>query len=243
MLNCVTATWPEVAAHIVRQPIAVLAFGAQEQHGAHLPLSTDTLLAGELARRLATELDALLLPSIPYGETWSTSGYPGTVTIGFATVEALLVDIGRSIQAQGVRALIVVNGHFSNHAPLEQAARRLLDECAFSVLLLDYPGLAQLADTICESQPAAPTFYHADEVETSLLLVSDPALVHMDRAAAEYPVFPETFGAQPMRLDTFCVSGVFGDPRPATVDKGERLYAGLVANCLPVIDTYLAGLD
>jgi len=240
MVDCMTATWPEVAAHIARRPLAVLAFGAQEQHGPHLPLSTDTLIAGELARRLAVELDALLLPPVPYGETWNTSGYPGTVTISFATVQALLVDIAHSVQAHGVRALLVVNGHFGNRAPLEQAARQLLSGDPLPVLLLDHPGLAELAGAICSSSPAAPTFYHADEVETSLVAACRPELVHQERAVAEYPTFPATFGAEPIRLDTFCRSGVFGDPRPATAAKGEALYAGLVGNCLSFIEPFLA---
>lgn len=240
MLDCMTATWPEVATHIARRPLAVLAFGAQEQHGPHLPLSTDTLIAAELARRLAVEFDALLLPPVPYGETWSTSGYPGTITISFATVQALLVDIGRSVQDHGVRALLVVNGHFGNRAPLEQAARQLLGGNPMPVLLLDYPGLAELAGRICTSTPAAPTFYHADEVETSLVAAYRAELVHRERAVAEYPVFPATFGAEPIRLDSFCHSGVFGDPRPATAAKGEEIYAGLVRNCAASVEPFLA---
>ena len=140
MLESATATWPEAARHIARRPLAILAFGAQEQHGPHLPLSTDTVIAAELARRLAEALDAVLLPPIPYGETWSTSGYAGTVSISFDTVRALLLDIGRSLRAQGVEALIVVNGHFGNRAPLELAARTLRTDAALRVLLLDYPG-------------------------------------------------------------------------------------------------------
>lgn len=68
MLDTITATWPEVGAAIQRGCIAILAVGAQEQHGPHCPLATDTIMAAGLARRLAERLDALLLPPIPYGE-------------------------------------------------------------------------------------------------------------------------------------------------------------------------------
>lgn len=239
MLDATFATWPEVQAHLRRNPVAILAFGAQEEHGPHLPLATDTLMAGELARRLAARLDAILLPPVPYGETWSTSGYPGTVTLSFATVQAIVVDIGRSLQAQGVQALVLVNGHFGNRAPLEQAARTLHHE-QFPVLLLDYPGLEQLAAELCDSTPAAPGFYHADEVETSMVLVCAPDAVKMDRAVAEYPIFPATFGLTPTQLHTFCTSGVFGDPRPATAAKGEQFYRGLTDACFAVTETFLA---
>ncbi len=241
MLDATWATSPEFGTAVARRPIAVLAFGAQEQHGPHLPLCTDTLLAGELARRLAVALDALLLPPIGYGETWNTSGYPGTISISFATVQALLWDIGRSLQAQGLQALVVINGHFGNHAPLELAARSLRIDANFPVLLLDYPGLAEVASQICESAPAAPTFYHADEVETAMALAARPESVHMERAVAEYPQFPATFGAEPIKLDTFCRSGVFGDPQPATAAKGEQFYVELCRRCLVVANAFLAG--
>ncbi len=135
--------------------------------------------------------------------------------------------------------MIVVNGHFGNQAPLEQAARALVIESALPVLVLNYPGLETLASEVCESKPAAPTFYHADEVETALVLATLPEVVHMDLATAEYPIFPASFGAEPIRLDTFCDSGVFGDPRSATPEKGERLYAGLVDSCLNVVRSFL----
>jgi creatinine amidohydrolase len=239
MLDATWATSPEAGQQIARRPLAVLAFGAQEQHGPHLPLCTDTLLAGELARRIAAALDALLLPPVAYGETWNTSGYPGTVSLSFATVQALLLDIGCSMKAQEVRALIVVNGHFGNRAPLELAARTLATDYRFPVLLLDYPGLEALASEICDSAPAAPTFYHADEVETSMALAVQPDAVRMERAVAEYPVFPSTFGAEPVKLDTFCASGVFGDPRGATAAKGEQLFAGLCVRCVAVATAFL----
>ncbi|MCC6168012.1 MAG: creatininase family protein [Caldilineaceae bacterium] len=241
MLDAATATWPEVQTFLARRPVAILAFGAHEEHGPHAPLQTDTLLAGELARRLAAALDLLLLPSIPYGETWSAGGYPGTVSLSFATVQAILADLGGSLAAGGVRALVVVNGHFGNHAPLEQAARGLHGQ-GFPVLALDYPGLERLALEICESAAAAPGFYHADEVETSMLLACAPDTVQAARAVAEYPVFPAHYGLTPIRLHEFCRSGVFGDPRPATAEKGERFFAGLTAVCADLIAAFTAEL-
>ena len=239
MLDASQATWPEVAAHQATQPIALLAVGAQEQHGPHLPLNTDTLLAHELARRLAQALDALLLPPIAYGDAWNNEGFAGTLSISFDTLRALVLDLGRGAQRMGYRALLLVNGHFGNRAALELAARALCEQ-GISVLLLDYPGLAEIAAAVCESPPAAPTFYHADEVETSMMLACAPELVHLDRAVAEYPPFPPTFGAEPLDLSTFNQSGVFGDPRPATAAKGERIFAALTANCLTVIRPFLA---
>jgi creatinine amidohydrolase len=238
------ATWVEVEQHLAKgDVVAILPVGAQEQHGPHMPLATDTIMAAGLAERLADELDALLLPAVPYGETWTTAGWAGTITLGFNTVVAITVDIGAALAAQNVAALVIVNGHFGNQAPLEQAARMLLTQYHLPTLILNYPGMEQAAAAICESQSAAPGFYHADEVETSIVLRLKPEAVHMDRAQAEYPQFPPTFGAMPMRLNTFCESGVFGDPRPATAAKGERLLYVLTATALEVVQAFLSRRD
>lgn len=237
------STWPEIQSAWRDGKIAILPFGAQEEHGPHCPLSTDTRMAEGLAARLAAELDAVLLPAIPYGETWSTSGYPGTISFAPETVKSIIMDIGLSLKAQGVKALVIINGHFGNRAPIELACRELKLKHAFSTLLVDYPGLEQLAAEICTSKPAAPTFYHADEVETSVMLALTPEDVKMDRAIAEYPVFPPTFGAEPILLNTFCQSGVFGDPRQATAEKGERLLKGLTERSLKLIRDFLQNIS
>jgi creatinine amidohydrolase len=239
MIEARTSTWPDIQAAWQSGKIAILPFGAQEEHGPHCPLSTDTRMADGFAARLAAELDAVLLPAIPYGETWSTSGFPGTISLSPETIRSIVLDIGRSLHDQGVRALVIINGHFGNRAPIELACRELKSGLAFPVLLVDYPGMEQLAQEICDSAPAAPSFYHADEVETSIMLALAPGDVRMERAAAEYPVFPPTFGAEPILLNTFCCSGVFGDPRPATAEKGEKLLQGLTEKSLVLIRRFL----
>lgn len=241
-LDAGRATWVEFEEGVKRGAVAILPFGAMEQHGLHLPLSTDTVMATGLASLLADELDAMLLPPIAFGEAWSSSGFPGTICLSPSTVHALVVDIGSSLADAGVKGLIIVNGHFGNRAPLELAVRELLIRKSYPVLLLDYPGLEEAAGEICESKPAAPSFYHADEFETSVMLALQPEDVQMDKARAEYPEFPVTWGAEPIRLDTFCRTGVFGDPRPATAEKGEQLLLSLVAHSLPVVRAFLRQL-
>ena len=233
------ATWYEIKARLEQgNVIAILPIGAEEEHGPHLPLATDTIMATGFAERLSEALDGMLLPAIPYGETWTTSGYPGTISLSFNTVLAIILDIGSALAAQGLSALVIVNGHFGNQAPLEQASRQLQTQYHLPTLILNYPGMEQAAAAICESKPAAPGFYHADEFETSFVLALKPEVVHMDRAEAEYPQFPVVFGSVPLLLDTFCKSGVFGDPRPASAEKGERLLEALLDSALTVIRAF-----
>jgi creatinine amidohydrolase len=235
MLDAATASWEEVAAAVSRGLVAILPVGAVEQHGSHLPLLTDTVLAGGVARRIAENLDsALLLPAIAYGDAWTAEGWAGTLSLSPDTLRATVIDLGRGLHRMGVRGLVTINGHFGNREPIGLAARAL-SELGLPVLHLDYPRLEALAAEHMESEPAGPGFYHADEVETSMMLALAPESVRLDRAQPEYPDFPPLFGSEPMKLSAFNKSGVFGDPRPATAGKGEALIAGIAAESLRLI--------
>jgi creatinine amidohydrolase len=230
-LEAVSATAPQVVAHLAAgRGVAVLPVGALEQHGPHLPLSTDTLTAEAVAGRIAKALDGLLLPAVGYGATWNMSGYPGTVTLRPETVEALAVDIGEGVAAAGARALVIVNGDWGNRAPLARAAAAL----ALPTLVLDHPGLDAAAERVRDSRPAAPGLMHAEEIETSLVLAIAPDLVQ-GTAEAVYPDFPPEFGTVPMRMHGFSPTGVFGDPGPATADKGRAMLDAVVEECLRVL--------
>lgn len=230
-------SWVDVARRIEDGTLAVLALGACEQHGAHLPLTTDTDMAHGVSKRLAEELDALLLPPIAYGDAWTASAYPGTISISPRTLQAMMEDIGHELLRMGVQGLVIVNGHFGNREPMLLAARALTT-AGLPVCHLDYPGLERLAGEICDSQPAGPGFYHADEVETAIMLAVAPEGVDMERAEPSYPDFPPTFGSEPMQFRDFNPSGVFGDPRPATAAKGEALIAGILGESLRIVSAW-----
>lgn len=234
MLDAASASWEDVSAAIAGGVVGVLPVGAVEQHGPHLPLLTDTVMASGVARRIADGCDGLLLPAIAYGDAWTTEGWAGTLSLSPETLRASIVDIGRGLKRMGVRGLVTVNGHFGNREPINLAARAL-SETGFPVLHLDYPRLEALAADLMESEPAGPGFYHADEVETSMMLALAPDTVRMERAKPEYPEFPALFGSEPMKVSAFNTSGVFGDPRPATAEKGEAMIAGIAAESLRLI--------
>lgn len=243
MIEAVSSTWTDVAAHLgAGEGLAVLPFGALEQHGPHLPLGTDTLTAAELARRLAGELDAVLLPPVHYGDTWNNAGYPGTVSLSAATVTAIAVDIGRALAGSGARGLVVVNGDWGNRAPLYAAMRTLAGAGGLPAITLDHPGMDAAIAELRESRAAAPGLAHAEEVETSIVLALAPDLVHRDRYVTGYPDFPADFGTRPMQLHPFSPSGVFGDPGPATAAKGEALLAATVTASLSVLAGFRAAL-
>jgi creatinine amidohydrolase len=233
------ATWPEADEAGRQGRPAVLPFGALEQHGPHLPLATDTIMADELARRVADAVDGWLLPAIPFGDTAANDGYPGTVSLSFDTVRAIAVDLCRSLQRGGFAGLIIVNGDYGNQAPLRLAARDVSRSMAWPVLVIDYPGLEAAAASVCDTPAAGPGFYHADELETSVVLALRPELVHTERATVGYPDMPLTLGSTPMGLDQVSPSGVFGDPRAADAGKGRRILDLLTENAVALARSFL----
>ena len=234
------STSPDIAGRLEQgNLVAVLPIGAFEQHGAHLPLTTDTLLADGVAHRLAAALDAWLLAPVAYGDAWNNEGFAGTLSISSDTLRAIIVDLGQGLRRMGVAGLVVVNGHFGNREPIALAARALA-AAGLPVLHLDYPGLDRIADELADTAPAGPGFFHADEIETSMLLALSPDLVRMDLAVASYPSFPPTYGMEPIKLDSFNPAGVFGDPRTATAAKGEAIINRIVSNSLDLVAEWRA---
>ncbi len=243
MIEYARSSWTDVAEFLRTGPrVAVLPFGALEQHGPHLPLSTDTIQADAVARRLADRLDAALLPAIPLGNTWSNDALPGTVSIGADTVTAVCADVAASVERAGFALLVVVNGDFGNRLPLHRAAEDAAARDGIPVVVLDYPGLTEIGDAVKETPWAAPGLCHADEIETSMILATAPALVHRDRMAAAYPELPADFGLRQMALAPLSPTGVFGDPRPATAEKGERILAHVVDESERVVRRVIAAL-
>lgn len=239
MLSAATASWPDIETALEKGLIAVLPVGAVEQHGAHLPLLTDTVMASGVAARIAAAIDGFLLPAIAYGDCWTTEGWVGTLSLSPDTLRLVVEDIGRGLHRMGARGLVTVNGHFGNREPIFRAAR-MLHELGLPVLHLDYPGMEAAAHDVLESEPAGPGFYHADEFETSVMLALDPGSVRMERAAPEYPDFPPLFGHVPMKLSAFNRSGVFGDPRPSSAEKGEALIGRIVDASAELVATWRA---
>ncbi|WNM28190.1 creatininase family protein [Demequina capsici] len=242
MIELATSSWTDVQEHVAAGgTLAILPFGALEQHGPHLPLSTDTLQADGLARRLAARFDAILMPPVPYGQTWDNAGFPGTVSLSAATTTAVCLDLVRAVTGFGITTTVIVNGDYGNRLPLHSAAQQLATE-SIDVIVLDYPGLIEAGDDVKETPWAAPGLCHADEIETSLVMALAPGTVRSDRMAASYPELPADFGMRPLRFDTLSPSGVFGDPRPATADKGQRLLMLLEQHSAAAVQRHLDAL-
>lgn len=217
-------TSEEAAAALAARPVALLPLGAVENHGDHLPLGTDNDLAWGVARAAEARIDgALVLPAMPYGQAWSTAGFAGTLSLSVETLTGVLVDLGVSLRRQGVEVLAIVNGHMGNLDAMKLAARRLHDEHDMTVLTLTYPGTSAVQAEVLEAERWHGTYFHADEMETSLMLHLAPDQVRMEHARPNYPERPPTFDVTPTPWDRISDTPVIGDPCVATGAKGAAI--------------------
>src|SRR4051794_9768351 len=120
-------TWPEVAEAAERGVVVAVPVGATEQHGPHLPLSTDTDIATALCVRLAEQREVLVAPPVSYGSSGEHAGFAGTISIGQPATELALVELGRSA-ADTFAHLLIVSAHGGNAEPVTRAVTRLRAE-------------------------------------------------------------------------------------------------------------------
>lgn len=223
LIEWANLTWERARDLLAEPRVAVLPLGAVEEHGPHMTLSVDTLAAEELARRVCRETGAVLLPALPFGQVWSLSRFPGSLSLRTETLVAVLGDLADDVRRQGFAALVLLSGHLGNLAAMKSVARAQREATGFPVLYLFYPGLEEAARGVLERPASHPSIVHADELETSIILAVAPQAVDMSRAVAEYPDFPEDFDVRARYWDEVCRTGVFGDATAATAQKGERI--------------------
>ncbi len=228
-------TSPAIEAINKRAGVLILPVGAIEQHGAHLPVCTDTLqvsavLEAALAK-LPDTVAAWQLPALPYGRSIEHAMFPGTFTLSSETLLAVLGDLGRSAARAGFRRLAFLNGHGGNIAVLDTAARDIRAATGMMTFCL-HPAL--FVDAPFEITPQERKFgIHAGELETSLMLALAPERVDMSKAARHFPNFPDA--APPLGMfgnasaawltPDWSASGVFGDATLGTADKGRAMLA------------------
>src|SRR5688572_19837978 len=210
------STAADIAA--ARPSIAVLPIGSIEQHSRHLPLGTDWIAATALAHRVASELDAYLLPALPVSMGRCHKPMAGTVWLRPMTLAAAVTDIVRSLSASGIHHVVIVNGHGGNFT-LEVAARELNLAHPELTVLLPPMSLRSSGPPIFET---AGTEVHAGESETSVMMAIDASLVGDDRVDYIPPVGREFLDYA--FVGAISPEGVWGKPSLATREKGQRAF-------------------
>ena len=219
-------TMEEFAHGVTLCKTVYIPFGSVEEHGSHLPLSTDTIEAYEVGKRAAERIPLFVAPPVHYGSCRSTSRHPGTVSISTGTLKALLKDIVRSLHAQGLMNFVVLTGHAggSHKMALQDAGEELILELPEinMAVVTEYDLAKEAGAQLIETRGDA----HAGEIETSRIMHSHPHLVK-GMGKPEYPSFPTGILVRDKR--SFWPGGVWGDPTKASAEKG-RLIESLVAD-------------
>lgn len=223
--------------------IAVLPVAATEQHGPHLPLSVDTVLADGIVAaslpHLAPELSVLFLPTQAVGLSPEHARFPGTLTLKTETVLRLWTDIGESVAAAGVRKLLLFNSHGGQVSVMDLVARDLrarlnllVYSCSwFNLPLHDAQGQDLNALFSAEEHRFG---IHGGEIETSMMLALAPHRVQMARAqhfastaqsrAQQFPILGNGRSAKlGWQTQDYHPAGAVGHAAAATVAKGEML--------------------
>ena len=217
-------------------PTVVIPVGSTEQHGPHLPLDTDTRIATAVVDAVINRLgittpddQTIAAPAVAYGASGEHEGFAGTVSIGTAALEYLLVEYGRSA-ANWARRLVFVNGHGGNVAALTAAVCRLR---------------AEDRDAAWCSCAARNADAHAGHTETSVLLHISPALVCNDecRAGNVAPLVELMPTIRKGGIAAVSDVGVLGDATTATAIEGERIFTEMVDACADRIRRWTPGRE
>lgn len=232
-------TMPQVEAALSAGCRSVyIPFGALEEHGPHLPLSTDTIQAYQVGKRASELIPLFVAPPIPYGNCRSTNCHPGTVSISTTTLRCLLKDLVRSFYRQGMRNMIVLTGHAggAHRLALQDAGEELLNELPELqiAVVTEYELAKDEGRAIIET----PGDAHAGEIETSRIMHSHPHLVQ-GTAPEEYPTFPVGILVRDKRR--YWPGGVWGDPSKASVEKGAKIEELVVRKIVGLVKMLEAG--
>ena len=246
-------SWSEVE-DIIRKPNAlVIPMGAIEQHGHHLPLNVDSLLATYVSEKAAikvneqTGISVLVAPCLNYTETagfsFPLSGYPGTVGVSVDTITRVIEDIVEGFLAMGFTNIVIVNGHYSNARIIPVALQKVhIDHPEAGLYALNYWSLA--TDVIAGVRRSDMS-HHADELETSMMLVVKPEKVRLDKASKWEPkfslsrkfAFPDLLGPNKMLFHSRRTmprrqfgdrTGVMGDSTVAKRETGEQILSAAI---------------
>lgn len=223
-------TWPEVRAEQQRgRNTVVMALGATEQHGPHMPLATDALLGDHLARLVAERLEGFLAPTLRIGCSEHHLAFPGTISLSEKTFHGVVGDTVRSLAGGGFAHIVLLPTHGGNFGPLAAALEGIEPPEGVEVrALTDLGALLAIARLGLEEHgvPLGEGGVHAGEWETSMLMAIHPELVRSELGEPGYTGDPQAaigaiFGAG---VHTVAANGVIGDPARASAAHGRRYW-------------------
>lgn len=239
-----TSSWPELAERLKTVDTAILPCGAIEQHGPHLPLDLDYFDAVYLAKRVAEacrDPKPFVLPPVPYGVSYHHSDFKGTICVTNNALSALIYDIGMSVAHNGIKKLVILNGHGDNAPTLNYAAQMINRDARIFVCV----ETGETSDIDIYRLTDTNNDIHAGEIETSTALAVRPELVDMGKAVDEtldldneFLDFTSDRGVSwfvhTKRLST---SGVMGNATRGSAEKGQKMWDIMIAKMTEFVET------
>ena len=212
-------SWPEVSEYLEVDPRLIIPVGTCEQHGRHLPLGTDCVVAERIAHDMSSEFGVLVAPTLAYGVNVDTErGYAGTASLRRKTLHRALNDLLAAWEGHGFEEFILITAHF--HDPhLDAVATVVTEHARVRIVDVHSVNISQFLE-----RQIGPE--HAGEAETSVMLYLEPGLVRTDDIH-DYPLDPKQLrrylrGRMPR--PPAGSEGAIGYPSAATAEKGEKIY-------------------
>lgn len=235
-------TYRQVRAALDSHPVVVLPIGGgSKEHGPHLPLGTDFWLAEGLAERVLEDAPVLMLPTLAYAYYPAFVEWPGSISISSRLFMDVVADIVRSMYRHGARRFLLLDTGVSTHPPLKTLSSELHEELGVLVGVTDITKLGTEVTDELEEQPSGG---HADEMETSYMLVLKPDLVRMDSAPREWrkgiPGAVGPNGAVKVHVGgkMRTANGINGDATLASRAKGEAALDAMAADVVTFLRAF-----
>jgi creatinine amidohydrolase len=238
-------TWEEFADRVDDSPLFV-PVGSTEQHGPHLPLNVDTVLATEFSTRAAERVGGLVAPPLPYGfKSQAGSGggpdFSGTTNLDGETLRRLVGDVISDLVADGASAVVAFNGHFENEYFLREAIDLHLEDDEGEFMIASWWDLLSPAvrDDLFSDVPGGFPGWateHAGVVETALMMHFRPDLVREQRVVDDGAERSPPYVLKPAGEDQIPSTGAYYKATYATPEIGERV-------ATDVLDTLVEGIE
>jgi creatinine amidohydrolase len=228
-------TWPEAEKVLRIDTVIVIPIGAAcKEHGPHLKLKNDWLLAEYFKKRILKSAEVVIGPTVNCHYYPAFTEYPGSISLRLETARDLVVDICRSLSRPGPRKFYALNTGISTTRPLEESAKILANE-GIELKYTDLPRLIKLVEKKVKKEEEGS---HAGEIETSMMLFIDPTTVDMGKAVKDY--HPSTQGGltrDPHGDGSFSASGIYGDATLASSQKGKLAVETILDGMLQEIES------
>jgi len=207
-----------------KNTVVILPVGIIEEHGAHLPLCTDSLQAEHVSELVAEKIKGYILPPVRYGVCSSTKNFPGSISLSFDTMRNLIYDILSELVRNNVRKIVVISGHAGrmHMSAIRLAAEKIAEEKNVKIIVLsDYELLYDEKGRKFLKRIGIPEWdAHGGAIETSRVMISRPDLIKL-KGKKSLPKIPRYHILR--NPEKYFPEGIIGDPSIASKEKGEKI--------------------